>query len=74
MELKKIGDKYYDLETNEEMTWQKIAKLTGLPRGEARILMKKLAQARRKIEPSELLEWRELGKQIWKLERHLEAS
>lgn len=68
MRYVKVGDLYY--RDGKPVTWQDIRTETGLERGHARLLLKKLAESGEDVE--DILAWRDRKVIAWKLER-LEA-
>lgn len=70
MKISRIEDKFVD-ETGREVNWREIAEITGLGRGDSRLLLKKLAMSGKDIPPGALLRWRDDQVLMWKLENEL---
>lgn len=69
--IRNAEGQFINTNTGEVVTWRDIHKHTGLPRGEARLVLKHLSYQQAEVPPEKLLRWRDDQVLIWKLENEL---
>lgn len=66
--IRQENGKFLDVNSGRQVTWHDIHQHTGLPRSQARLVLKHLSARGVEVPPEKLLRWRDDQVLIWKLE------